>query len=297
MTTLRETIQLARPHLAKSSVQTYHSILSNLYHKVFPEDKEIDTEKFGDTKKILDFLQGISPEKRKTTLSALYILSKNPAYKEHMMSDIQKYNEKVEEGEPNESQQKEWKSPEELQKMFEKYRNTANLLYKKEALSANDLQEIQNYILICLYGGFFIPPRRSTDYCEPFRIKNIDKQKDNYLDKNTLHFNTFKTAKFNDPEQKTVTVPPQLGLTLKKWIAHNPTEYLFFDKRGNPLNNTKMNQRLNLIFGKGISVNALRKFYLTNKYGEYNQMKEDISKDMKSMGSSIAQTDHYILKK
>ena len=297
MPTLKETIHLARPHLADSSVQTYSSILTNVYRKVFPSDKEIKIEKFDESAKFLEALKDVSPEKRKTTLSALYIISKDPKYREKMMSDIDMYNQSLSNAPMSAKQEEEWKTPDELQALYEKYKTNANVLYKKNNLTNHDLSEIQDYILVCLYAGIFIPPRRSTDYCEAFKIRGvIDKQKDNYLEKNVLHFNTFKTAKFGKDEQMSVPIPPQLGLTLKKWISVNPTDYLFFDKRGHPLNNTKMNQRLNSIFGKGVSVNMLRKFYLTNKYGEYNKLKDSISKDMSSMGSSIAQTDHYILK-
>ena len=41
-------------------------------------------------------------------------------------------------------------------------------------------------------GGIYIPPRRSLDYvC--FKIKNINRDEDNYLDKNEFVFNKYKT--------------------------------------------------------------------------------------------------------
>ena len=46
-----------------------------------------------------------------------------------------------------------------------------------------DFQEIQSFILLSLLGGIFIPPRRAKDMVD-FKIKDIDKTKDNYIDKN-----------------------------------------------------------------------------------------------------------------
>ena len=36
-------------------------------------------------------------------------------------------------------------------------------------------------------SGFYIPPRRNLDYTE-FKIKNIDKEQDNFINKNELIF-------------------------------------------------------------------------------------------------------------
>jgi hypothetical protein len=70
-------------------------------------------------------------------------------------------------------------------------------------------------------SGVFIPPRRSLDYCE-FKIKNIDREKDNYLDKNKLIFNRYKTAKTYG--QQSVDIPVQLRNILTKWSKLNPNE-------------------------------------------------------------------------
>ena len=61
---------------------------------------------------------------------------------------------------------------------------------KKSKLNMTDLQTIQQYIILCLLSGIFIAPRRSLDYTE-FKISNIDKDTDNYLDKNELVFNKY----------------------------------------------------------------------------------------------------------
>jgi len=74
----------------------------------------------------------------------------------------------------------------------------------------------------------------------------------------------------------------------------NDKDYLFYDSNGNQLTNVKLNQRLNKIFGKKVSVNQLRHTYLTHKYGSLINEKHNLKEDFKMMGSSIAQELVYI---
>ena len=84
---LKDFIKNKRPTLADSSVVTYTSILRSLYYRVFGS-KDIDPDKFNDTGAILSALKDITPNKRKTILSALVIITDNPKYREQMMDDI-----------------------------------------------------------------------------------------------------------------------------------------------------------------------------------------------------------------
>jgi integrase len=154
-----------------------------------------------------------------------------------------------------------------------------------------DLQEIQNYIILCVLSGRYIPPRRSKDYVD-FKIANIDKEKDNYIEKKTMVFNSYKTAKTYMKQE--LPIPIELMKILNKWIKVNPLDYLFFDSNWHKLSNVKLNQRLNKIFGKKASVNQMRHTYLSNKYKDTIQLNKDMAEDMKNMGSSMAQQQIYI---
>ena len=142
-----------------------------------------------------------------------------------------------------------------------------------------------------MLSGIFIPPRRSLDYCN-FKIKNIDKATDNYLDKNELLFVSYKTARFYGLQK--IEIPKELKTILTKWIKCNPTDYLLFDINNNKLSSVKLNQRLNKIFGKASSVNALRHSYLTSKYGDTIKTNNSLATDLSEMGSSLAQAKIYI---
>jgi len=149
-----------------------------------------------------------------------------------------------------------------------------------------DLQTIQQYIILCLLSGIFIAPRRSLDYTE-FKISNIDKDADNYLDKNELVFNKYKTAKFYNEQR--VSCPKELLSILKKWIKTNNNDYLLFDSNGEKLTSVKLNQRLEKIFGKKVAVNLLRHSFLTDRFKDEIERKSAMDKVAQNMGTSSAQ--------
>ena len=291
---LTDFIKEKRPNLSVSSLKTYSSILSNLHKKVFDSSKEekLDTDKFEDTDTILKYLEDLPFNRRKTILSALVVITDKKEYRENMLSDIQAYNTDIKKQVKTETQKENWIDSDELTTIYADLKKNADLLYKKSHLAKADYQQIQNYVLISLLGGFYIAPRRSLDYSSPFKIKNIDKENDNYLEKNSIVFNQFKTAKTYG-EQK-VQLPTALKTILNKWIKINPTEYLFFDSNMNPLTSVKITQRLNKIFGKKASINALRHSYLSTKYADTIKTNNAMAEDLKEMGSSMIQAPVYI---
>ena len=147
---------------------------------------------------------------------------------------------------------------------------------------------------MCVLGGCYISPRRSKDYVD-FKIRNIDKDKDNYLDKGKFVFNSYKTAKTYGTQ--TVDIPTQLRNIINKWIKVNPTDYLLFDANGGKLSAVKLNQRINKIFdGRKVSVNQLRHTFLTDKFGDTIQKKKEVAETMEDMGSSSSMLDTYVKK-
>ena len=116
---------------------------------------------------------------------------------------------------------------------------------------------IRDVVLLALTSGLYIPPRRSLDYSE-LKIRGINKDTDNYLLKNKLVFNVYKTAKTYGRE--TIDVPPELQSLLKKYISLLPSgqEYLLVNKNGKKMNSVSIALALNKIFSKGVSVNMLR---------------------------------------
>jgi integrase len=295
LTDLKAFIHSKRPSLSQSSVVTYNSILTNLFKHVFGEHEPLDPSKFHDKDKVLNHLKDLPPNRRKTILSSLVVVCPDvKEYREIMMADIKKYTEDIAKQEKTPTQRENWVDAPEIKQVLVTLKKHADLLYKKQSLSENDLQDIQKYILLCLLSGQYFPVRRSKDYCD-FKIANIKPEKDNYIDKSTLVFNSYKTAKAYGEQR--ISIPIQMKNILNKWIkvASDYSDYLFFDKNKQPLTSVKLNQRLNKIFdGKKISVNALRHAYLTDKYGHTIHTNNELAEDMKEMGSSKAMATTYI---
>ena len=281
---LRQELKKLRPTLSDGSLTTYCSILRSLHSKIFGGD--IKKSDYDETDKILKHLEDLPANRRKTILSALVVISGKPDYRTEMLQDIKEYSADAKKMEKTETQEANWVSKDEILNLYNEYKQDATARYKKSKLSMNDLQAIQNYIILCLLGGMFIAPRRSLDYTE-FVIKDIDKSKDNYLDKTELVFNRYKTAKFYDEQR--VSIPKELLTILKKWIKNNDTEYLLFDSNGCKLTSVKLNQRLNKIFGKNCSVNILRHVYLTDKFGDEIERSKTMANVAEEMGTSSAQ--------
>jgi integrase len=293
MEIVKEFVKSKKPSLSQSSITTYSSILKNLYKRVFGSN-DIDMDKFNQTEKVLEFLKDIPPNKRKTILSSLVIITDKKAYRDLMLEDVRDYNKEIHKQEKTDEQKESWVNTNQVKDILNELKNNSELIYKKKNISVNDLQEIQSFIIMSLLGGLYIPPRRSKDFVD-FKIKNINKESDNFLEKNKMFFNSYKTAKTYG--QQVVDIPLQLKNILNKWIKINPTEYLLFDSNMNKLSSVKLNQRLNKIFGeKKVGVNQLRHTYLTDKYGHTINQKEEINNTMSNMGSSLDMLDTYVKK-
>jgi integrase len=293
MSDIKEVIKQNKPNISVSSVNTYYSILKNLYKKVFGDDN-IDVKKFDSTGPILSYLKDLEVNKRKTILAALVVVTDNKRYREQMLKDIDEYKTNEASQVKSDKQNDSWVDSNNINDLYKALEHNAKIIYQKPNLKMSDLQEIQSYIILCILGGIFIPPRRSKDYVD-FKIKgDIDKTKDNYINKKKMFFNSYKTSKTYACQE--IPIPPELMKILSKWIAINPTEYLLFDSNGKQMSNVKLNQRLNKLFGKKVSVNQLRHTYLSDKYQETIKLNKEMADDMKAMGSSRAQEAIYIKK-
>lgn len=258
-----------RENIKASSVKTYISCLSNLIKKM---DGELDVKFFDNTKKILAYLDDKTPVQRKTCLSALFILTKNEDYQKPMLEDIKKVNEQYKEQVKNKKESENWIEQEDLEAFYNTYLKIANDIFKKKEWTNSDITELQKYFILTFLGGYFFPPRRSQDYTE-LKLKDFDKEKDNFYFKGSFYFNIYKTAK-SFGEQK-IVLPVDVDKMVKKYIKKIDNEYFFFNpKTGNKLTSPNITLMINSIFGKRTSVNILRHMYLSNKYKDIPAIKE-----------------------
>jgi len=302
---ISEILRKNRPELSDLSIKTYSSILFNLFTSIYG-DSPLTLTKFDDNNKIIPYLAvHKNPNVRKTILSALFVITKNPVYQKNMLEDIKTYNKEINEQTLTESQKDSWLTENELEEALETSRlhainayKTFNTLFKLNngkdigGCFKKPLQTIQDYIILALTSGKYILPRRSADYCY-FKISNIDEY-DNYIKGNTLYFKRFKGSDSKGLQK--IKIPLALKTILTRWIKINPTDNLLFDTDYNPMTNVKLTQRLNKIFGKKSSVNAIRHTYLTNKHKDVLENLDILKNDMQMMGSSILQAKTYIKK-
>jgi hypothetical protein len=287
---IKEKIKENKPNISESSIKTYNSILTNLYKNVYGDD-DYTLKNFNDTDTIIKYLKDLEAPKRKTILASLVVLTDNKKYRDIMLSDIESSRTKSQLQEKTDKQKDNFIDGITISKIYQNLKKKANQLYKKGDLSYHEVQEIQNYIILTLYSGLYIPPRRAKDYTE-FKIRNINTEKDNYMDKNEFVFNEYKTSKTY--AQQRVEIPKALKTIINKWIKINPTEYLLFDIHQQKLSNVTLNQRIEKIVGKKMGVNGFRHVYVSEKYQSTIQADKDMKEDLKNMGSSMHQKDVYL---
>lgn len=297
--TLADFIKEKRPKLSQSSVNTYCSLIRRLYKQVFPKDEEIDTDKLISHKdEVIEYLKnGLKPKGRATMLAAIVVCTdKDEAYRNMMLKDIKDKEAETDKQELTDKQKANWLTQDAIKERLDELKHESAFIYKKATKTPQDLQRLQSYIILNLYGGQLIAPRRALDFSALKIHGDIDENKDNYIDfkHKRFVFNQFKTVRSHG--QETLIIPTPLMSILKKWIEVNPHEYLLIDGKGQGLDSVTLNQRINKIFPdkKNIGVNGFRKVYLTNKYGDTIQVNQEIAKDMKEMGSSVSVSNSYI---
>lgn len=291
----KEALKEKRPHLSESSLKTYNCLLRTIYKNCFKDDKEANISNF-ETKSdvVMKFLQSKPFNVRKTLLSALVCIAPDvKQYKSEMLEDIKEYKDEIDKQEQSPAQKQSNIDGERIKTVYHNLKQQADFIYKKKFMNDSDLQKIQDFILICLLGGLFVVPRRSLDYTE-FKIRNVDKEQDNYLDKNKFYFNKYKTARYYGTQS--LEIPTQLKNILTKYISIIPDsiDYLLFGLNGGKLTAVSLNQKLNRIFDGKVAINALRHAYLTDKYADVMKKTKEMNDELSEMGSSSAQAKTYV---
>lgn len=284
---IEKRIRTNKPNISPSSVRTYGSIVLNLAKKM-----DVDPKVFlSSPAKVLTFLKDVPPNLRKTTLASLVVYVGDndkggsvalQKYRQQMMDDIHTYSDNQKNQTRTEKETANWIDWTDVVKTYKQYSNEYSRLLKKATLNKYEKQRLNDLVLLAVYT--LIPPRRSEDYCQ-FKLKNIDKNTDNYMDGKVFVFNTYKTAK-KYGEQK-VRIPLKLYSLVKQLSERDDWgDYLIQDTRGGKLTPSKLAIALNKIFGKNISSSMLRKSFLSNKYKNVPALKEMMA-TAESMGHSF----------
>ena len=289
-TIILEKIKENRPRLSLSSLKTYGSVLKNLRKNMDGGD---DLDWFSQNDKdILDYLENKTPQTKKTTLSALFVLTKKQSYKDVMMEVMKTVNESNKDQKMNEKQRENWISINEIQSIYD------NLLVKIKLMLTNksimNEPTMMEFLLVSFLGGISnLAPRRSMDYSE-MKVRNYDAKTDNYYKAGKFYFNIYKTSK--DYGLQIVDVAKDLNVILKKWVKINANDHMLYSTNGNKLTSPQITRILNKVFGgKNVSTSMLRHIYLTSIYKDLpaiNKMQQIAT----NMGHSISTAMEYIKK-
>ena len=258
-----ETLKKNRPNLTHSSLKTYSYIIRKLLGKLQLEPKQVN-KILDNPKKVLEILSSETPQTRKTILAVLISLfgrnDKTEAFHNQMLIDANQYSELQKAQRKTDKQEKNWMSWNDIIKIYNDLYKHLSPLLKKNEPTKKDILKLVDLIMLAVY--VLIPPRRSADYIH-MKIRNYDPEKDNYLDlkKGIFVFNQYKTVKTYNRQE--VKLTPKLKQLLKKWVAINPTDYLLFDTKLNPLSPSRLTLKLNDLFDRQISSSMIRHIFIS----------------------------------
>jgi integrase len=298
--TIKEIIEKNRPLLSKSSVRTYSSIITNLALKCKVKlDSASDIVENVST--IIDYLKDVPARLRKTTLSALVVAVDDKAgthpkilerLRHMMMGDSKVSKEEDDAQQKTVKQTENWLEWSEVLALYTKLKKDADRFMKDEDISKHKLEVIKMYVLLSMF--ILIDPRRSSDIVN-FKIRNIDKAKDNYMDakNNKLIYNTYKTAKTYG--KQTIDLPKELKRIITKWMTINKSDYLIPDTKDGATNSSKITAMFYNFFGKKVSTNILRHSKITSLYKDVPALAE-MKERAANMGHSLEEALTYIKK-
>lgn len=247
-----EELKKKRSLLSETSLKTYSSLMERLLKK-FNIESLGELEKH--TKEIIDYCKTIeNPQTRKTLLSPLVILTDDDAYKNLMSETTKIINDKYRGQRVDLHKLKDMKTMDELKEF--------NRQLEVKAGKNKTEQDYQNLLLSYFFTGVIdgLPPRRLQDYTE-MKIKNFNKDTDNWTDGRQLVFNKFKTAKHTG--QQKITIPKEIQPIVRKAIRLNDTDYLLHNNE-TPYTTPAMSKKLKATYG--VSVDGLRSIFISNMY-------------------------------
>lgn len=289
-----------RPNLSMTSIKTYCSNIVSIAKKI---NSEISNEKdvIDNADKIYEYLKTKPSATRKTLLASLIVFLDSvenkdtdliDKFRKIMLSDIDEVNKENIEQKLNKKQKEAWMDWNEVLDIYNQLELSVKGLWNKSELKKSEFLKLQNYVLLsCLV---LISPRRSLDFVN-FKLRNIDKNEDNYMSGNDFIFNSFKTAK--SAGQQKVRIPTKLKTIINKWKRINENDYLLVNTRlDNKIDSTQLTNMLNNIFGKNISTSMLRHIYLSHEFKNMPRIKE-LQSIASDMGTSAEMVMNNYIKK
>jgi hypothetical protein len=301
MDPLETTIKTLKPFLAENSIKTYASLLRSLFITL-DIDEPIDASTIASYyKQIIGWVETLTPTKRKQILSACLVFVNDTdhdsehAFKNIINSSFKEEQKNTELQEFTWNQKQAYLSWNEILDKREKLKESVAHLWKRQSITHNEKQKMQDYVIACLYT--MNPPRRALDYClmvNPIYDTESNDTKVNHIDiqSQSFVFNVYKTAKTY--EEQRVRIDDTLFSILNDWSAIRRMDWLLTRSDGSRMNSDSMTRRLASIFGKkGFGVNMLRHAYVNDVILQNMPLISDLKNTATSLGHSHKETVLY----
>ncbi len=294
---IKQTLKNNRPQMSDSTMKTYVSLINSLVSKF----NDVNNINFFINKKddILNAIHDMqSNQSKKTLLSALYVLTNDKDYNDVMREYCKIVNDSYAQKHVKQERKNAMITMDDIKNIYNEHLKLSKK-YPESFSHWND------YIIVCLYSGLFIPVRRLQDYAF-MKIKNYDANADNYLfvknRKMYFYFNKFKTSKYvKNDDDRIIEIPNDLAKILKKWMKINESDYLIIQTNQKPYTVQNLNNTLNKLFGNYIGVDMLRSINVSenlgNKINEKMKLENEINDIAKKMGSSSNMLENVYNKK
>jgi regulator of replication initiation timing len=297
MENIKKTLKENKPNIADSTINSYATNLKSLFYSHNPKKVNINPAWFHNQEHILELVKQEPIVRQSNFLTALIAYNKdNKEYKDALLYLTPQLKQKKNSQDMTPKENENWKSYEEIEKIYEDMLHICDpLLKSKEPMNKEQMNKLQDFIILSLTCGYWIPPRRSEDWCK-MKIKKYDTEKDNYIDfsNSKFYFNQYKTSKTYDEQE--VEIPPKLKRILRRYIKLlGDNEYLLTTQKNAPLSSSYLTKLLNRIFGANISTSMLRHIYLSEKYKNVPALAE-MQKTAEEMGHSITEALRYVRK-
>lgn len=271
---IKNALKEERPALSDSSLTTYSSLVLSMAKRM---DKTSMAELSNtNIKDILEYAKGMKNTSSKTLLSAMFLLTKDEELGKIMHELNNEVNKDYRSRQISDHRKESYISFEEVKQFYE----NAKAKLKKTKSPENYV----NFLIHGLMTGATIEPRR-LEWAN-VKIRNYNKETDNYLEKNIVVFNKYKTIKSHGRQQ--ITIPKEIMPYLRQWVKINDTDYLLLNKKLKPFSASTLSQRIGTLFNDDkIGVDILRSIYITHQYQGIDVEKlEQLQEVAKKMGHS-----------
>ena len=321
MDNLLENIKKSRD-IRETTLSIYKNMLNRL-------SKELDVDfsmNMFETKQneILEYLSNLSNSVKKKMIASIMVAispeKNNPPEKYKLFYNKLKsmlnkengiYLESVSNNKKSTKDQKNWTTMNELHKVRErllKHIKAKGYNFRKDkgVESKKDFFLIQKYLIASLYT--LLAPRRLiyadmkiVNQKEFNEISEKEKEENAYLvnvnkSRKYFYYGT-KSDKSSTDEPVKIDVPKSMNNLLNFWITINKKDHLLLNNLGEKLSKNNLSKEVRSIFSnksKNISVNLIRKIFVSETFKKVNKDKEEIAEQM---NHSVSVADNFYSKK